>query len=136
MRTNPFIWLTFALFLCGCASTPDHVPGQSLANRLPRAVHQAMNTIMEDEALGGHSDERISVINTEVLEQSGGYTLDPKTETAIARWVERWTIRRPTGIVTYRVTFDARGPQGFFVDVIVEDPTRKPRTKTNIMDIP
>ena len=133
MRTAIFTSLAFALFICGCASLPGGVPGQSLANRSPRIVRLALNSILEAEAIDGQSGQYISVKNTQVLEKPDGYKLDPQTHTGIAKWVERWTIQRPSGIVTYRVTFDARGPEGLEVSAIQEDSNGQP--KIPIMDV-
>jgi hypothetical protein len=133
MRTAIFTSITVALLLCGCAALPGRVPGQSRANASSRIVRLALKTIRASEFINDQGEQYFLVKDTQVLEKPDGYKLDPQTHTGIAKWVERWTIQRPTCIVTYRVTFDARGPEGLVVGAIQENSNGQP--KIPIMEI-
>ena len=137
MRTPTFTTFVFALLLFGCASLPGHVPGQSLANRVPRFVRLALQSILASEALHGQSGQFISVKNTQVLEGPDKFyhEFDSQTQTGTFKWVERWTIQCPTGIVTYRVTFDARGSEGMVVGAIQEDSNGQPKIPILELDL-
>jgi hypothetical protein len=130
MRPISFTFLAIVLLMCGCVSPPRHVAGDTLANRSPEFLRLTLQAIIAEEQINGPEGETIKVMDTQVLEKPKGFTVDHATNTAFTKWVERWTIQRPNGVVTYRVTYDVRGPEGVDVGVILEDANGQPKIPT------
>jgi len=117
-----YIRLLCLVALCGCASPPPRLPGQTLVNNAPALRRDALRAVSTYEMALSPYQGALPVIDTQIVEAPGRIGIERATDKVDTMWVERWVIKRDGTNFAYRVMFDARGSQGTDITVGFDKP--------------
>ena len=110
------------IVLCGCASLPARVPGQTLVNGSPTLRRDAVRAVAIYEMALSPYKGSLRVIDTQIVEAPGAIGAEPGGDLVKAKWIERWVIQRGNTNFAYLVLFDAQGSRGTDITVGFDRP--------------